>query len=255
MLGKAVLLSFAVVLSACGTGFAQEDFAVTKAEPVAASFAALGASTFPPELRAIFPGLKLVRTRPDDTSVLYKIPASGGAESTILLTFETAADGRGSVVHAAVHVPAVRASIAGQQKVISEAKIERDLQALITDKTGDDARLQLSALLAAIAIATDAKAIVEVQRLMKDPQRYGAALEGLRGDLYEPYDPEADADSADRVEGAAPQPGSDPDAALLRAEAAAREAEWREERRLRAAGAAGDEASGDAPKPEPEPDE
>lgn len=252
---KAALLSFALVLSACGTGFAQEDFAVTKAEPVAASFAALGASTFPPELRVIFPGLKLVRTRPDDTSVLYTIPASGGEESTILLTFETAADGRGSVVHAAVHVPAMRANIAGQQKVISEAKIERELQALITDKTGDDARLKLSALLAAIAIATDAKAIVEVQRLMKDPQRYGAALEGLRGDLYDPYDPETDADSPDRVEGSAPQPASDPDAIQAEADHAARETERREERRLSAAAAADDDAAGEAPEPEQPPDE
>lgn len=255
MHNRAIVLGLALILSACDNTALREDFAVAKAEPVAASFAALGASTFPPEMRVIFPGLKLVRTRPDDTSVLYTIPASGGEESTILLTFETAADGRGSMVHAAVHIPAVRASIAGQQKVISEAKIERELQALITDKTGDDAQLKLSALLAAIAIATDAKAIVEVQRLMKDPQRYGAALEGLRGDLYEPYDPEADADSTDRVEGSAPQPASDPDAIQAEADHAARETERREERRLSAAAAAGDDAAGEAPEPELPPDE
>jgi hypothetical protein len=249
------MLGLMLLLSACGSGAAREDFAVTKAEPVSATFAALGTSALPPELRGLFPGLQVVRSRPDDSSVLYTIPASRGTESTILLTFESASGGGSTIVHAAVQVPAIRAQITGQHKVISEAKIELELRGLITDKSGEAARQALSGLLAAVAIATDATAIIEAQRLMKDPRSHAAALEALGGDLYEPYDPEADADSADRVEGRAPQPASDPDAALGHADEAAREAEWREERRLRAASAAGDEASGDASEPELTPDE
>jgi hypothetical protein len=255
VLNRAAVLGLVLVLSACGSGAAQEDFAVTKPEPVAAAFAALGAGALPPELRSLFPGLKVVRSRPDGRAVLYTIPASSGAESTILLTFESANDGGSTIVHAAVQVPAIRAQIDGQAKVISEAKIERDLRGLITDKSGEAARQALSGLLAAVAIATDAKAVAEAQRLMKDPRSRAAALEALGDDLYESDDPEADADSVDRVEGRTPQPASDPDAALERADDAAREAEWREERRLRAAGAAGDEASGDEPEPEFTPDE
>jgi hypothetical protein len=249
------MLGLMLVLSACGTGSAREDFAVTKAEPITTTFAALSSGALPAEVSAFLPALKLVRSRPDETSVLYTIPASDGTESTILLTFESAEGGGSTIVHAAVHVPALRVWIAGQHKVISEAKIELELRGLIADKSGRDAREALSGLLAAVAIATDAKAIVEIQRLNKDPQGSAAALEAIGGDFFEPYDAEADADSADRVEGRAPQPASDPDAALEKAEEAAREAEWREERRLRAAGAAGDEASGDEPEPEFAPDE
>ncbi len=249
------MLGLSLVLTACGIGAAREDFAVTKAEPVAAAFAALSGGALPPELRVLFPGLKVVRSRPDDSSVLYTIPASDGTESTILLNFESADGGGSTIVHAAVQVPAIRAQVAGQNKVISEAKVELELRGLITDKSGEAARQELSGLLAAVAIATDAKAMVEAQRLMKDPRSRAAALEALGDDLYEPYDAEADADSADRVEGRAPQPASDPDAALERTEDAAREAEWREERRLRAASAAGDEASGDTSAPEFTPDE
>ena len=250
MIRRAAALCLTLALTACGSAQGGEDFTVTVNQPVAAAYTPLGNAKLPPEITLLFSDLKVVRSRPDDTSVRYTIPGANGGVSTILLVFESTAEGRATIIHASVDVPAVRAVIAGKQKVISEAKIERELQALIADQAKGNAEEKFGGLLAAIAISTNPATLTQIQQMAKDPGRFADVLAALESDLFEPYDAEHDADNVDVTAGDKAEPGNDPEAALAQQEYADQEAESRRVRKLDAAGSAGDDAAGAAPEPD-----
>jgi len=246
----AIALCLGLAVAGCDRLGGGEDFAIPINRTSAALYAPLSIGKLPPEIAAVFPGLRVDRSRPDDNSILYTIPGSGSAPSTILLVFESQEGGRASLVHATVEVPAIRTVIDGKQKIISEVKVERVLQAMIRNHDKHDLDRELSGLLGAIAIATDKKAMAEVQQMMRNPERYMATLSAMDSELFDNYDPATDAETVDRPEGAAADPVSDPDAALAREANRQSAAEWREQRNLGAAAAAEDSASGAEPEPE-----
>jgi hypothetical protein len=238
----------ALALAGCGGG-GKEDFARTLNRPANVVFASLGVATLPAEVTALFPALKLARTKPADNEVLYTLSGTDGEDATIRLVFEAAQGGKSTLVRAMVDVPAVRTVIDGKPKVISERKIEAELVRIVEAAGKGDAGNALSDLLGALAVATDKEALVEALKMIKDPSRARAALAAMGGDLGDFYDAESDADTVDRPQGADAGPQSDPNAAIEQAETARAEEEWREENKARAAGEAPDDASGDMPEP------
>lgn len=118
----------ALLLAGCGD--AAEDFAVAIKRPVAAVYAPLLAVDAG-EARIVFPCVTFVRTRPSDGEILYTIPGDGSFTATIRLRLESQNGGETTVVHAIVNVPKVHARIDGQDKVLSEARIERQLESLL----------------------------------------------------------------------------------------------------------------------------
>lgn len=247
----------ALALSGCG-GAGGEDFALTVKRPVAQVAAPFSDVQLPPEARMLFPGLKIDRSRPSDSEVLYSFPVEGKEPGIVRLVFESTEGGKATVVHATVEVPAITANIGGALKVISEAKVERKLKRLMEDSisgleagsSGESARAEFSGLLAALAIATNKQALARAQELIKDPVKAAVAMSAMGGSEYfGNYDAERDAETVDRPEGSGDEVMEDPNDRLEREERARSRAEYREADTLNSNSAANDDAVGATTEP------
>jgi hypothetical protein len=256
-------MAAALALAGCGSMGGGEDFALTVKRPVAQVVVPFSDAQLPAEARALFPGLKVDRSRPSDNEVLYTFPVEGKEPGIVRLVFESTAEGKATVVHATVDVPQVTANINGVLKVISEAKVERELKKLIENSTtdleagssGESARREFAQLLAALAIATNKQAMARAQELLKDPMKAAVAMSSLGGsDYFDNYDAERDAETADRPEGSGDEVMEDPNDRLEREEVARDRAEYREDRALRSNSAANDDAEGASTTPRPDRD-
>jgi hypothetical protein len=244
-----------LALSGCGLGGSAEDFAVTIKRPVTSVFEPFGDVQLPAEMRALLPTAKMTRTRPSDSEVLYTFPIEGDDPAQVRLVFEAIDGDKATVVHVTVDVPAIPAVIAGKPKVISETLVELALRKLIRDaarqiesgSAASGASNEFSALLAALAIATDKQAMARVQELLKDPAKAEIAMAALGAGSY--YDAERDADTPDRAQGDRAVAESDPNAALQHEQDVRDRAEEDAERELRANSLAEDSGSGEAPEP------
>ena len=239
-------------LAGCGRSNT-EDFALTVKRPVASVFMPFSDVQIASEARALFPTLKLMRTRPSDNEVLYTFPVEGQDPAIIRLVFESTEGGKATIVHATVNVPAIKTEIDGKPKVLSEPLVELGLRKVIkaaasgmeAGSSGEVTSKEFAGLLTMLAIATDKQAMLRAQELLKDPARMQGAAAMLDRDYYDAYDPESDADNVDRPRGDRPDP-SDPNAAIEREEDARAEQRSREQEKLEKAAAAGDKAEGDA---------
>lgn len=242
----------ALALSGCGGG-GGEDFALTVKRPVAQVAAPFSDVILPNEARVLFPGLKIDRSRPSENEVLYTFPVEGKDPGIVRLEFESTEGGKVTVVHATVDVPHVTANINGALKVISEAKVERELKKLIADSTsdieagssGDSARREFAQLLTALAIATNKQAMARAQELLRDPSKAAVALASMGGsDYFDNYDAERDAETPDRPEGTGDEAMHDPNARLEQEEEDRWRAEMRADRALEANSTANDRTRG-----------
>lgn len=246
-----IAAALVLMLSGCGQR-GTEDFAIPVKRPVQAVYTPFSAIALPPEAQALFPGLKLEHSKPSENEVLYTIPGDGDFPAKVLLRFESTANGKETLVHATVDVPAVHATIGGQPKVVREGLVEMQLRNILKNSvnqfqsgsSGDGARSEFTQLLAAVAIATNKSAIASAMEMVKDPTKAIAALGALGGDLFERYDPEHDAETVDSAEGREASPGLDPNAAIEREEYARARSNAREMERVEAASAPGDAAEG-----------
>jgi hypothetical protein len=244
-------VAFSGTLTGCGRSNA-EDFALEIERPVAAVFSPFSDVQIAAAARTLFPTLKLQRTRPSDTEVLYTFPVEGEDPAVIRLVFETANGGKSTIVHATVNVPAIKTVVDGKPRVLSEALVELGLRKAIRAaaggvQNGSSAQVssqEFAGLMTMLAIATDKQAMVRAQELMKDPAQMAAAAAMLDEGLYDTYDAERDAESVDRPRGDSIE-ASDPNAAHEREEEARADERSREQDKQREAAEAGDAASGE----------
>ena len=225
-----------LLLGGCGRG--AEDFTVRIARPPDRVMQVLGHAGLDAGLGGRFAGLKMDRTEPAENQVLYTIPGDSSFPATVRLTFEPVDGGNGTVVHAAIDVPAVKVTLKGKTKVISEPKVETAIRALI-EKTGSkleeggdtvSERKEFSQILTVLKIVTDSKQLRLAIDMESNPDWYMGGL----GSLYDGGD---DGDAPARPYGDAPV-GEDPNAA-------ARQQEYREKERANAAALPMDDAEGD----------
>lgn len=213
------------LLTGCDAGSGSDDFSVEVKRPVAAVMMPYLAANID-EAKALFPDISLHRTRPSDRELLFSLPGSGNAESTIRLRFEPVRNGEATVVHAAVDVPPVEARIDGVRKYLSEAKVERLLRQQI-ESTGQ--RLEaheapdssgFSGQLIGLAIATNPLYLHKALELKDSPERVRAALMAF-----------GDPDTSGAVDDpSANMPMDNPERAAVAEESALAESEWQEER-------------------------
>jgi hypothetical protein len=215
-----------------GCGGDAEDFAVEVKRPVAAVYAPLLAADVG-EARIAFPGVSFERTRPSDTEILYTVPGTGSFPATVRFKLEPKNGGETTLIHTFVKVPEVHAVIDGREKVLSEWKIERQLQNLLKStgrslEMGSSAQSEsrrLASLLIAIAIATDENHLARALDFKNDPTKLATLLLAFEG---------AGSERAPNVDGRDIR-GADPDAAQQRAEIAQARAEWKQEEALNSA--------------------
>lgn len=234
------LLLLPLALAGCG-GKGGEDFQVEVKRPPAAVVAPFTGVDVR-EAQVLFAGLQLKRTRPSENEILYTIPGTGGAPSTVLLRFEPLRGGEATMVHATVEVPAIQMNIDGGRKVLSEMKVERALKSLI-ETTADDLEMgsagaqgiaRLSQLLVSLAVATNEKYLHQALEMRDDPERLIEALMAFG---------ESSADG-EMAQAEAGRPQDDPEAAALRDEAAHARSEYKEQAAAEDASRAQDDAQG-----------
>ena len=179
MLHRILLVTFAsLLLAACGRG--NEDFTIKVARPVDKVEAAFDHAGVDTEISGMFPGLKVVRSKPADGEVLYTMPGDGDSPATIKLTFEPGEDGKTTVVHAAVDTPTVKVDFDGKTMVLSETKVEKMIRGILRStgkKLEDGAEIAseqqaFSRLLTMLAIVTDSKQLRLAQNASKYPEWY-----------------------------------------------------------------------------------
>ena len=225
-----------LLLGGCGRG--SEDFTVRVARPSERVMQELAHAGLDGEVSRHFPGLKVERSEPAANEILYTLPGDSNFPAAIHLTFEAVDGGKETVVHAAVDVPAVKVSLKGRSKVISEFKVETLLRELVEKigkklETGGDTasvRKEMSQLLTGLAVVTNSKQL----RLALDMERNPFWYQGGSNSWF---------DGDDSGFGAEPGYGNAPRAEDP--EAAVREQEYREKRRTAQAAAPMDDAAGD----------
>ncbi len=242
------------MLTGCGKG--SEDFTIAIDRPANQVISVFGDVAPDPQLALLFHDISIRRSTPAEGQVLYTIPGTDGEDSTILLTFEPGANGASTILHAAVDVPAIQVAIDGLPKVVSETKIERQLQEMLDAtaarmKKGQDGgitRQSLSGLFSAVAIVTNKAMLSRMLKLKDDPSLAFRELGGLTDD--------GAGDDADMAEtnarGDAGRAGEDPNAALRKEQWRAQAEEARERRQQREAAEPMDDARGESAKGEDE---
>lgn len=205
--GLPVVVMASLLLTACGRG--SEDFAFAVDRPADKVQEALGKVSLTPDLGVMFPGLKVVRTEPAPGEVLFTIPGDGEYPVTIKLTFEPSADGKTSVLHAAIDVPDTKVTFAGKTKYISEAKVETLLgkllrkaaQKLEHGQNIDSEKREFAEIMTILAITTDSRKLRLANEMAEYPEWYmeglgwlmegGEGPQGSYGDPAIPDDPGA----------------------------------------------------------------
>lgn len=151
----------ALALAGCGGGFSETpDFAVTIKRAPASVFAAF-AEVSGEGGALYYPGLKVERSKPSDNSLLFTIPSSGSSSSTLRFDFVPIEDGKGTELRAFVEVPPITRTIDGKRKVVSETKVENELEKILKriGQGSDAAAGDVSDLLVAVAVATNLKLV------------------------------------------------------------------------------------------------
>lgn len=244
MLQRMLLVIFAsLLLAACGRG--SEDFAMDVARPADRVEAAFDHAGLDSELTGVFPGLKVIRSKPAEGEVLYTIPGDGSFPATIKLTFESSEDGKTTIVRAAIDAPSSKVDFDDKTMVLSESKVEKMVRGILRSagrklEDGQDIASEqraFSQLLTMLAIVTDSKQLKLAQNMSKYPDWYLSGLSWMSdGGSYEgaafPYG-----------EGTM---GDDPGMAAEREESRQRSAEREEGRRAEGAAEPMDEARGDS---------
>jgi hypothetical protein len=225
----------ALLLAGCdGSGSDAEDFTVEIKRPAAVVFAPLLAADVS-EARMIFPGIGFQRSQPKDGEILYTIPGSGSFPATIRLRIEGKDGGAATVVHAFVKVPEVHATIGGQEMVVSERKVENQLQGLLKStgrslEMGSSAKTEtssLSTMLMAIAVATNEEQMARAIDLKAHPEKLTELLLAFSG-FNDTPEPSVNGSTIRTV---------DPDAAQQQREFARTETEWKQQDALNEAAA------------------
>ena len=244
MLHRILLVTFAsLLLAACGRG--SEDFKLNVARPADRVEAAFDHAGLDTELTGVFPGLKVIRTKPADGEVLYTIPGDGSFPATIKLTFEPGKDGRTTVVHAAIDAPSTKVDFDDKTMVLSEAKVEKMVRGILRSagkklEDGEDIASEqqaFSRLLTMLAIVTDSKQLKLAQDSSKYPEWYLSGLGwmseggGFDGPAY-PYGEAA--------------MGEDPGVAAEREESRQRSADREERQKAEEAAEPMDDSRGDS---------
>lgn len=244
MLHRILLVTFAsLLLAACGRG--SEDFKLNIARPADRVEAAFDHAGLDTELTGLFPGLKVVRTKPADNEVLYTIPGDGSYPATIKLTFESGQDGKTTVVHAAIDAPSTKVDFDDKSMVLSEAKVEKMVRGILRSagkklEDGKDIASEqqaFSRLLTMLAIVTDSKQLKLAQDASKYPEWYLSGLSWMSdGGSYDgpayPYGESA--------------MGEDPGATAERDEMRQRSADRQEQQKAEEAAEPMDDSRGDS---------
>lgn len=226
-----------VLLAGCGGGSDAEDFTVEIKRPPAVVYAPLLAVE-PGEARIAFPGVTFQRSEPSEGEILYTIPGTGSFPTTIRLKLEGKDKGAATVVHAFVKAPEVHLALGGKDMVLSERKVEGQLQNLLKSagrslEQGSAAQSEtreLSTLLFALAIATDEKQMARLTDLKNNPEKMGQLMMAFAGidSATLPSTPSVNGSTIRTV---------DPDAAQERRDMAQADAEWKQEQALNQAAA------------------
>ena len=170
----------ALLLAGCGSG--GEDFTVEVNRPPVAVITPLLDIDIG-EARALFPGIKVIRSRPNDSEIVYTMPSGENGDAVIRLRLEPLRDGKATLIHATVDTPATQAKIDGVTKVLSEAKVERELAKVLREtgknleqrsSTIDDTK-QLSGLMLGVAISVNKDFVRIAQDLKSHPEKLAAA--------------------------------------------------------------------------------
>lgn len=149
----------ALTLAGCGGAIGEDtqDFAVTISRPpasVIASFAQVSGDGG----AIVYPGLKVDRSKPSDNSLLFTIPSSGSRSSTLHFDFVPTEGGKATELRVFVDVPPITRTFEGKRKVVSETKVENELEKILRRMANGSggAASDLSELLVGVAVATDA---------------------------------------------------------------------------------------------------
>jgi len=198
----------ALLLAGCGSG--GEDFTVeVNRPPVAVVTPLLDVDIG--EARTAFPGIKVVRSRPNDSEIVYTMPSSGNGDAVIRLRLEPLRDGQATLIHASVDAPATQAKIDGVTKFLSETKVEHELEKVLRQagrnlehRTSTLADTQaFSGLLLAVAISVNKDYVQIAQDLKSHPEKLAAMTWDLEDDTR--TDSERDSARSDRQLSAADQ--------------------------------------------------
>lgn len=180
----------AATLSGCGmAGAGGEDFSVAIDRPVEKVLASFG-EVDTSEGALVFPGMKIDRSKPSDREILYTIPASKGTPATIRLSFENVREGKGTVIHASIDVPPVIARIDGGPKVVSEDKVEAEIEKILKRAktsmeqggTSGGAMTELSALLVGVSIAINSDYLEKALALKNNPEQLADLIDATADD-------------------------------------------------------------------------
>lgn len=228
----------ALLVAGCGDG---EDFTIEVKRPPAVVYAPLSAADVR-EARLVFPGIAIERRRPSEREILYTIPGTGDFPSTIRLQLEPTDRGEATVIHASVHVPPVRATIEGVDKVVSERKVETVLRNLLkstardleTGSSTESDTVKLSGFMVGIAIATNKAFLAKALEFKRSPEKLV--------DVLMPFDGYDDLPQSDRSE--RDRPMVDPDRADEQREIAQERADWQQQRAAEKAAAPADDLGG-----------
>jgi hypothetical protein len=245
-----LVIALALAASGCGSA-GGEDFVVDVQRPPTAVYSAVGG--IDPNLASrAFPGLKVVRSRPSEDTLLVEIPDSGLGASQF--TFRVSdGEGGGSRIHVSITVPAVKVTFEGKTQYISELRVQtaarrilrNAVQDLEAGSSGGRAATELSMLVAAVAVATNPKYLKQLESGTLELSLLDAALRSSLGE---------DGERGPSLDDNGDEPMDNPDRAQWRAETEQYRANAGQERQQEAAAApmdyaTGDSASGDNPNP------
>jgi hypothetical protein len=155
-----VLTALALALAGCGLGKGGEDFALTVDSSPDKVMALLGGIS-PEEAGAALTGVHFTVTSSTPGEVVYSIPMveQGGKRADpalIRLVLEPAKDGKTTVIHADVDVPAIQVMLGKAKMYLSESKVENELRKALKTSFQSGSTPSGSAmaeLLAGVAIA------------------------------------------------------------------------------------------------------
>ena len=134
------------------------------------------------EAQALFPSLKVVKSRPSDDVLLFTFPGDGKQDpATLRFTLTPAEEGARTDVRAQVDVPALVVRIAGIEKTLSASKIGAEIERILQtmdEGSSEAATSRLSVILMAMAISTDAKARDKAMAMADNPSSVFGELMG-----------------------------------------------------------------------------
>jgi len=156
---KRWLVTAILVLGLAGCGDAGTEVSARVPMAPADVYAALSRGSVA-DVAPMLPGIKVEKSRPSDNELVYTIPTPDDhAPATLRFRFEPLDQGTATNVVARVSTPGVKASIGGKMQMLSEKLVAGEVRKLLASlgpqSAEESARKQISALLVAVAIATN----------------------------------------------------------------------------------------------------